>query len=123
MPKFAAIAIVCLGLMMAPALPGPAWAQTASRVQLVPLAPSEMTAAELANYQALGNDADAQMSFRDTRAFLRLCQSVDAGQIPAANLPNEPKDYSESYLTAAEKKDVSDATVKQMDTIMGYIGQ
>ncbi len=110
MSKFAAIAAVCLGLMLAPGLSVPAEAQTVAEVPLVPLAPSDMTAAELATYRSLSDPA-AQMSFRDSRAFLRLCQQVVAGTLQPLSLPNTPKDYDDKYLDEREQKIVTDALI------------
>lgn len=93
-------------------VPTPSRSRQTSWVKIVPLAPSQMTPAELATYRSLG--AAAQMSFRDTRAYLRLCQKVEVGRLHAKNLPTEPKDYDKNYLTASEQRTVDDAAFKQI---------
>ena len=58
----------------------------------ISLSPAELTPAEAATYQTL-KDADAQKSFLFTRGYLRLCQKVLAGELPALDLPSLPRDY------------------------------
>ena len=97
----------------------PVLAQQAPQQEVVPLAPSDMTSAEYATYQTLANDPQAQMSFRDTRAFLRLCLQVEAGTFPAIDLPPEPKDYSTKFVSAAEHHMTDEAVYKNVQALMG----
>ena len=99
----------------------PVLAQQAPQQEVVPLAPSDMTSAEYATYQSLANDPQAQMSFRDTRAFLHLCQRVEAGKLRALDLPMEPKNYDDKYLSTGERKTVEVVLRLQTDALVNAI--
>jgi len=79
---------------------------------------SAMTATERATYQNLKTSV-ARKSFLDTRGFLRLCQKVMSGKLPPKNLPIEPRDFKDRYITATEKKVVDGAIVENVAAILG----
>ena len=112
MPKRFAVVALPFGLALLDGMSAPARARRDSEVPLVALAPSDMTPVELAAYQSLGNDPAAQKSFRDTRAFFRLCEQVEAGALQPADLPVEPDDYGGRYVSPSEQKTVKDAIDK-----------
>ncbi len=80
-----------------------------------------MTPADLATCQGLANAPAAPMSFRDTRAFLRLCRQVMMGTLQPIASPKEPKDYDGKFLNAGEKKTVNDALNLQIDAFLNSI--
>ena len=122
MPKKSVIAAIICGLALLGGFSATALAQQSSQAPVAPLAPSDMTPSELATYQSLGNDPTAQMSFRDTRAFLRLCGQVEAGTLPPDDLPFEPRDYDKHYVSASEQHIVDDAIYKNVDALTGISG-
>lgn len=93
----------------APGSYAPAQVQAGSNGQLVPLAPSEMTPDEFATYQSLANDLAAQMSFRDTRAYLRLRILFEAGTLAAKDLPAQPDDYNRNDVSQLKDQVVTKA--------------
>lgn len=120
-PKKSVIAAVICGLVLLGGFSPAAQAQQVSEAPLVPLSPSDMTPAELVTYQGLASDPAAQMSFRDTRAFLHLCQQAMMGTLQPIALPREPKDYDGKFLNAEEKKIVNDVLNLQLDALINSI--
>ena len=98
MSRTAMLLAVFCGFALLGGASAPAQALQDPKMPVVPLAPSQMMPAECVPYQSLVNDPSAQMSFRDTRAFLRPCQRLGAGKLGALDLPLEPKNYDDKYL-------------------------
>jgi hypothetical protein len=52
---------------------------------------------------------EAQKGYADTREYVHAAQKVAKGQASALSLPDEPKDFDATYVTADEQKAIDKA--------------
>ncbi len=62
---------------------------------------ADLTPPEQQTYQSLPQES--QRAYLDTRNFVHIAEQVVSGKIAPLSLPDEPKDFDSSLVTAKEK--------------------
>ena len=88
-----------LGLVLAA---GPAEAQTVTLITRADMSPQEQAVFDKMSGERAQN-------YLVTRSYWRMCRAVNAGTLPAAQLPDEPDAYDEVYQSAEERADCKKA--------------
>ncbi len=83
-------------VILGPARPAQAQAAQTQMTAAQMVSPTDLSAEEAAFYKTL--DADAARDFIATRSYVRLCQKVEDGGLPAIQLPERPAGFNVTYL-------------------------
>ena len=81
--------------------------------QMTPLKPEQLTDAEGAAFKALAAGSEEANRYLHTRGYLRYCQRVVNGAMPALQLPSLPalRNWNRAYLSPSEARDIVDTAL------------